>query len=91
MAHFSLVDCQIPLIKFSVYRFPGTIPTIGDALTALDELTNNLIAKLKQISDISAELLNKDQIGLENIQEVCGSRTVTFLTDAATILDFTGL
>ena len=56
--------------RISTYRVLGTIPTIGDALIALDKLTNLLTAKLRQISDINAELVNKDQIGLENIQEV---------------------
>ena len=49
----------------------GNIPTIGDALTALDDLSNDLSATLKQISDINAELANKDHIGLENAQQVC--------------------
>ena len=37
---------------------------------ALDGLCNDLTATLKQISDIGAELANKDQIGLEGAQEV---------------------
>jgi len=44
---------------------------MGDALTALDDLSNDLSTTLKQISDINAELANKDHIGLENAQQVC--------------------
>ncbi|SRR5260221_663574 len=70
MVHFSVVKLQNWITTNFTYKVLGTIPTIGDALIALDKLTNVLNAKLKQILDISAELVNKDQIGLENIQEV---------------------
>jgi len=48
----------------------ATIPTVGDALIALDDLCHDLAETLKQISDICAELANKHQIGLDNSQEV---------------------
>lgn len=50
----------------------ATIPTIGDALEALNALCTDLGQTLKQISDISAELAARDHIGVENIQEVQG-------------------
>ncbi|EAU87534.1 hypothetical protein CC1G_11206 [Coprinopsis cinerea okayama7 len=51
-------------------RFSATIPTIGDALAALDDLSNDLAEILKQISDIGAELANKHHIGANEIQEI---------------------
>ncbi|KAF9054278.1 nucleoporin Nup186/Nup192/Nup205 [Panaeolus papilionaceus] len=51
-------------------HFAATVPTVGDALVALDNICTELAETLKQISDISAELANKDQIGLDNAQEV---------------------
>ncbi|KAJ3509906.1 hypothetical protein NLJ89_g4967 [Agrocybe chaxingu] len=47
-------------------HFAATVPTVGDALVALDDICNDLAETLKQISRIGAELANKDQIGLEN-------------------------
>ncbi|PPQ63451.1 hypothetical protein CVT24_004983 [Panaeolus cyanescens] len=51
-------------------HFAATVPTVGDALVALDSICTELAETLKQISDINAELANKDQIGLDNAQEV---------------------
>lgn len=48
----------------------ATIPTVGDALLALEDLCSELNTTLKQIADINAELTNRDHIGLENVQEV---------------------
>ncbi|KAF9556462.1 hypothetical protein CPC08DRAFT_641486 [Agrocybe pediades] len=51
-------------------HFAATVPSIGDTLVALDDLCSDLAETLKQISDISAELANKDHIGLDNAQEI---------------------
>jgi hypothetical protein len=48
----------------------ATIPTIGDALEALKDLTSDVTEALKEISDLSAELASKDQIAVTDIQEV---------------------
>lgn len=48
----------------------ATVPTVGDTLAALDDLCNDLSEVLKQISDISAELSNKEHIGLDSAEEV---------------------
>ena len=50
--------------------FLATVPTVGSALVALDDLCHDLAETLKQISDISAELAQKHQMGLDNVQEV---------------------
>ncbi len=47
----------------------ATLPTLGDAIEALNGVYNDLAETLKQISDISAELAMKDHIGVENIEE----------------------
>ncbi|TFK37612.1 nucleoporin Nup186/Nup192/Nup205 [Crucibulum laeve] len=51
-------------------HFSATVPSVGDVLGALDELCNDLSETLKQIADLTAELANKDHIGVENAQEV---------------------
>ena len=47
----------------------ATVPTVGDTLVALEDLCSDLAETLKQISDISAELANKDHIGIDHAQE----------------------
>ncbi|KAH9477078.1 Nuclear pore complex protein Nup205 [Psilocybe cubensis] len=51
-------------------HFAATVPTVGDTLVALDDLCNDLAETLKQISDIGAELANKDQMGTSSAQEI---------------------
>ncbi|KAF8878281.1 nucleoporin Nup186/Nup192/Nup205 [Gymnopilus junonius] len=62
-------------------HFTITVPTVGDALIALDDLCNELANTLKHISDIGAELANKDHIGLENAQEVLRDIDPSFLRE----------
>jgi hypothetical protein len=50
--------------------FTATVPTVGDALAALDDVCSDLAEVLRQISDISAELANKDRISMTDVQEV---------------------
>lgn len=47
----------------------ATVPTVGDTLVALEDLCTDITETLKQISDIGAELANKDFIGIDNVQE----------------------
>ncbi|CDO70405.1 hypothetical protein BN946_scf184999.g46 [Trametes cinnabarina] len=51
-------------------RFIATVPTIGDAIEALDDLCEDLTNALKRIADLSAELASKDHIRVDNIQEI---------------------
>ena len=46
------------------------MPTIGDAVEALNDLCIDLASALKQIADISAELSARDHVRVDNIQEV---------------------
>lgn len=47
----------------------ATVPTIGDAVEALNDVCSDLADTLKQIADISAELAARDHIRVDNIQE----------------------
>lgn len=49
----------------------ATIPTVGDAIEALQDICGDLADTLKQIADITAELAARDHIRVENIEEVC--------------------
>ncbi|KAF8130340.1 nucleoporin Nup186/Nup192/Nup205 [Boletus edulis] len=51
-------------------RVIATIPTVGDAIEALNSLCDDLAATLKQIADLSAELSSRDHIRVDTIQEV---------------------
>lgn len=51
-------------------NFLATIPTLGDAFEALNDLLGGLAEMLKQIVDLSAELAAKEHIPVENIQDV---------------------
>ncbi|KAF9074489.1 nucleoporin Nup186/Nup192/Nup205 [Rhodocollybia butyracea] len=62
-------------------HFLATIPTVGDALEALNSLCQDLANTLKQISDISAELSTKDLIAVDNIQEILGNVDIDFVQD----------
>lgn len=59
----------------------ATIPTVGDAIEALNSLCDDLAATLKQIADLSAELSSRDHIRVDNIQEVVSISDPAFLQD----------
>ncbi|KAI0776838.1 nucleoporin Nup186/Nup192/Nup205 [Trametes elegans] len=48
----------------------ATVPTIGDAIEALDDLCEDLTNALKRIADLSAELASREHIRVDNIQEI---------------------
>ncbi|KAH7882163.1 nucleoporin Nup186/Nup192/Nup205 [Phlebopus sp. FC_14] len=62
-------------------RIIATIPTVGEAIEALDNLSGDLSAILKQIADISAELSSRDHIRVDNIQEIISISDPAFLQD----------
>ncbi|KAJ7058139.1 nucleoporin Nup186/Nup192/Nup205 [Mycena amicta] len=51
-------------------HFLATIPTVGDALDALNALCGDLANTLQQIADISAELSSNEHVSVENIGEM---------------------
>jgi hypothetical protein len=48
----------------------ATIPTVGDAIEALNALCDDLTETLKHIADLSAELSSRNHIRVDNIPEV---------------------
>ena len=48
----------------------ATIPTIGDALEALEDICSDLSETLKQIIDISAELDSREHVTMERLRLV---------------------
>ncbi|KAI6142345.1 nucleoporin Nup186/Nup192/Nup205 [Pisolithus tinctorius] len=62
-------------------RFVATIPTVGEAIEALNDLSSDLTATLKQIADLSAELSSRDHIRVDNIQEIVHIPDLAFLQD----------
>ncbi|KAF5375401.1 hypothetical protein D9615_007995 [Tricholomella constricta] len=62
-------------------HFLTTIPTIGDALEALNALCTDLSHTLQQISDISAELAAREHITVDNINEVVQDIHASLLHD----------
>ncbi|KAH9929472.1 nucleoporin Nup186/Nup192/Nup205 [Fomitopsis serialis] len=51
-------------------RFLATVPTVGDAIEALNHLCDDLSSSIKRIADISAELNSKTYIRVENIEDI---------------------
>ena len=56
----------------------AVIPSVGDAIDALNYVHDGLSQTLKQFLDFSAELSSKDH-AMENIPEVCTARAPTDL------------
>jgi nuclear pore complex protein Nup205 len=78
-AHFlGMPLAQLPggvMLIFSI----ASIPSIGDAIEALNNLSHLLAHTLKQMSDISAELSLKQNIGVDNLLQVVKSVDGEFL------------
>ncbi|KAL4071568.1 nucleoporin Nup186/Nup192/Nup205 [Scleroderma yunnanense] len=62
-------------------RFIATIPTVGEAIETLNDLCDDLAATLKQIADLSAELLSRDNVRVDDIQEIVLIPDPAFLQD----------
>ncbi|KAJ7584798.1 nucleoporin Nup186/Nup192/Nup205 [Mycena floridula] len=60
-------------------HFLATIPSIGDALTALNDLCNDLTQTLRQISDIAAELGAKDHVAVDSIHQIVRNADAEFI------------
>ncbi|TFY78074.1 hypothetical protein EWM64_g5939 [Hericium alpestre] len=62
-------------------RVIATIPTVGDAIEALHDLCGDLVDTLNTIVGITAELSNREQIRVENIQDIINLSDVDALSD----------
>ncbi|KII84114.1 hypothetical protein PLICRDRAFT_702060 [Plicaturopsis crispa FD-325 SS-3] len=77
----SPVTIAPPQEERSSTHFSATVPTIGDAVEALNDVCSDLADTLKQIADISAELAARDHIRVDNIQEIVDIPDIAFLQD----------
>jgi len=57
------------------------MPTVGDAVEALNDLCVDLTDTLRQIVDLSAELTSRDHVRVDNIQEIVNVPDVSFLQE----------
>ncbi|RPD60781.1 hypothetical protein L227DRAFT_653063 [Lentinus tigrinus ALCF2SS1-6] len=72
-ADFTLVlspSITMPKHEERPTRFIATVPSIGDAIEAVNEFCRDLAHVLLRIVDLSAELASKDHIRVDNIQEI---------------------
>lgn len=46
------------------------LPSLSDAIEAVNDFCEDLLAALRQILDISAELEHKEHVRIDNIEEV---------------------
>ncbi|KAF8183807.1 nucleoporin Nup186/Nup192/Nup205 [Mycena galopus ATCC 62051] len=60
-------------------HFLATIPTVGDALDALNALCGDLADTLKQIADLAAELAAREHVSVDNISELLPDADPAFL------------
>jgi hypothetical protein len=49
---------------------PGAAPTVGDSIVALREIQNHLNQSLVEANAYSVKLLNQDNAGLDELEEV---------------------
>jgi len=62
-------------------RFYATVPSIGDAIEALNDLCTYLTTALKNIHDLSAELAARDNIRMDNITQIFDAGTIKTMQD----------
>jgi nuclear pore complex protein Nup205 len=59
----------------------AAVPTVGDAIQALEFLTEDIANTLRQISDLGAEIANKNHIIVEHAKDVLRHLHVTLLQE----------
>ncbi|KAF5345807.1 hypothetical protein D9756_010889 [Leucocoprinus leucothites] len=62
-------------------HFIASVPTVGDVIQALEFISDDIAATLRQISDLSAELANKDHIVVESVKEILRHVHVSLLNE----------
>ncbi|KAG6865339.1 hypothetical protein C0991_003376 [Blastosporella zonata] len=68
-------------LKEPTHSLVATIPTVGDALSALNALSTDLAQILKQLGDMGAELAAHDHIAVDNITEIVADIHTSLLQD----------
>ncbi|KJA13946.1 hypothetical protein HYPSUDRAFT_59626 [Hypholoma sublateritium FD-334 SS-4] len=69
-------------------HFSAAIPTVGDALGALDDMCTDFATTLKQISDIGAELAHQGQTGAASANESLHDVDPALLRDLGALRTF---
>ncbi|KXN92702.1 hypothetical protein AN958_06980 [Leucoagaricus sp. SymC.cos] len=62
-------------------HFIASVPTVGDAIQALEFISDEIATMFRQIADLNAELANKDHIVVENVKEILRHVHVSLLQE----------
>lgn len=62
-------------------RFYATVPSVGDAIEALNDLCTCLTTAFKSIQDLSAELAARDNIRVDGITQIFDVGTIKIMQD----------
>ena len=73
------IDQTALLMRSSV-----TVPTIGDVMEAINFISEDIAATLRQISDLRAELINRHHIVIEDVKEILRHIQVSLLNELDT-------
>lgn len=52
-------------------QLPGASSSVGDAIISLREIQNHLNQSLVEVNSYSVKLLNQDNTGMDELEEVC--------------------
>ncbi|KZT24940.1 hypothetical protein NEOLEDRAFT_1178711 [Neolentinus lepideus HHB14362 ss-1] len=81
---FTLVLSPVTTSSFREDRatqYQSTVPTVDNAIEALNDVYADLSNTLNQIADIAAELANRNHIQLDHVQEILGMSDTEFLDE----------
>ncbi|KAF7759783.1 hypothetical protein Agabi119p4_11478 [Agaricus bisporus var. burnettii] len=62
-------------------HFVAAVPTVGDAMQALEFITEDIANTLRQISDLGAEIANKNHIMVEHTKDILRHLHATLLQE----------
>ncbi|EPQ55766.1 hypothetical protein GLOTRDRAFT_115998 [Gloeophyllum trabeum ATCC 11539] len=81
---FNLVLSPVTTSSFKgdgAAHYQALIPTVGDAIEALNDICEDLSNTLTQISDIAAELANREHLQVDHMQEILEISDADFLDE----------
>ncbi|KAG6837755.1 hypothetical protein H0H93_001682 [Arthromyces matolae] len=65
----------------TISQYLATIPTVGDAISAVNSLSIELSRILKQIADFGAEVASRDQIAVDKITDIVPDIHISLLQE----------
>lgn len=68
------------MLTISIY-ISAAVPTVGDAMQALEFITEDIANTLRQISDLGAEIANKNHIMVEHTKDILRHLHATLLQE----------